>query len=98
MVLLIRLRESEQNKKKEEEYGTAPLQIVFVSIRSSFETLFSTKNEKKRLPKGRQQRRTESNKKGILKVRYDKRTRNKAKYCYLEKKKIKELKRFLKNT
>jgi site-specific recombinase XerD len=66
-------------KKKEEGYATATLQIIFASIRSFFEIhYFPLRMRRNDYPKGDSNGVRRATKEAILKVLYDRRTRNKA--------------------
>jgi integrase len=66
-------------KKKEEGYAIATLQIIFASIRSFFEVhYFPLRMRRNDYPKGDSNGVRRATKEAILKVLYDKRTRNKA--------------------
>jgi integrase len=65
-------------KKKEEGYATATLQIIFASIRSFFEIhYFPLRMRRNDYPKGDSNGVRRATKEAILKVLYDRRTRNK---------------------
>jgi site-specific recombinase XerD len=66
-------------KKKEEGYAPATLQIIFASIRSFFEIhYFPLRMRRNDYPKGDSNGVRRATKESILKVLYDRRTRNKA--------------------